>query len=159
MSYQPKPPAILAIDIPPRQKTSNYPEPFATMVSGRIKRQLGDFFGLQNFGVNLTCLPPGSISALRHSHQKQDEFVYVLAGELILETDEGPMNLSPGMCAGFPAGTGKAYQLRNSSTELATYLEIGDRSCGDEVSYPDDDLVARNQDGQWVFFHKNGERY
>jgi uncharacterized cupin superfamily protein len=159
MFSQPKPPTILAIDIPPRAKKSNYPEPFATMVSGRIKRQLGDFFGLRNFGVNLTSLPPGSISALRHSHTKQDEFVYVLEGFLILETDDGPVNLSPGMCAGFPAGTGKAHQLRNASDDVATYLEIGDRSPGDEASYPDDDLVARNLDGQWVFFHKNGEPY
>ncbi len=159
MTLQPNPPIMLAINISPRVKKSNYPESFATMVSGRIKRQLGDFFGLRNFGVNLTSLPPGSISALRHSHTKQDEFVYVLEGQLILETDEGPMNLSPGMCAGFPAGTGKAHQLRNASDDVATYLEIGDRSPGDEASYPDDDLIARHQDDQWVFFHKNGDPY
>jgi len=150
---------MLATAIPPRVKKSNYPEPFATLVSGRIKRQLGDSFGLRNFGVNLTSLPPGSISALRHAHTRQDEFVFVLEGQLVLETDVGPTDLSPGMCAGFPAGTGKAYQLRNASDDMATYLEIGDRSPGDEASYPDDDLVARNQDGQWVFFHKNGEPY
>lgn len=159
MPRTPKSPIMLATDIPPRVKKSNYPEPFATRVSGRIKRQLGDFFGLRNFGVNLTSLLPGSISALRHSHTKQDEFVYVLEGLLILETDDGSVNLFSGMCAGFPAGTGKAYQLRNASDAVATYLEIGDRSPGDEVSYPDDDLVARNQDGQWVFSHKSGDPY
>jgi uncharacterized cupin superfamily protein len=159
MTHQTKSPSILASEIPPRVKKSSYPEKFAPLVAGRIKRPLGDFFGLRNFGVNLTSLRPGGISALRHSHTKQDEFVYVLEGQVILETDEGPTKLSAGMCAGFPSGTGKAHQLRNTSDDVATYLEVGDRSSGDEASYPDDDLVARNQNGEWVFFHKNGEAY
>ena len=109
------PPAARAADVPPRAKPSNYPEPFATRMGGREKRALGDFFGLANFGVNLTRLPPGARSALRHAHARQDEFIYVLAGHPTLHTDAGPTVLSPGMCAGFPAGTGDAHCLSNDS--------------------------------------------
>jgi uncharacterized cupin superfamily protein len=96
--------AIHAIKIPLRTTPSLYPEPFASHMAGREKRQLGDFFGLNNFGVNLTRLAPGSISALRHSHSKQDEFIYILQGFPTLHTNEGATRLEPGMCAGFPAG-------------------------------------------------------
>ena len=151
--------ALVALDAAPRTKPSNYPEPFRTMVTGRVKRPLGDLFGLTNFGVNITTLPPGTISALRHAHTQQDEFVYVLSGCLVLLTDEGRTELSAGMCAGFKAGSGNAHQLRNESTADAVYLEVGDRAPGDEVIYPDDDLVARSENGGWGFFHKDGQRY
>lgn len=151
--------ALVALDAAPRTKPSNYPEPFRSMVTGRVKRPLGDLFGLSNFGVNITTLPPGTISALRHAHTRQDEFVYVVSGCLVLHTDEGRTELSAGMCAGFKAGTGNAHQLRNESTMDAVYLEVGDRTSGDEVSYPDDDLVARSENGAWVFFHKDGRGY
>src|SRR5690606_31024230 len=95
------PAAIRAGDAPLRAKRSNYPEPFATRVNRREKRPLGDLFGLRNFGVNLTTLLPGGISALRHAHTRQDEFVYVLEGRPVLVTDRGETPLSPGMCAGF----------------------------------------------------------
>jgi len=128
-------------------------------VAGREKRPLGDLFGLKNFGVNLTRLRPGSASALRHRHSRQDEFVYVLSGEPTLVLDSGAMQLRPGMCAGFPAG-GTAHHLINRTSEDVVILEIGDRSPGDEVSYPDDDLNAvRHGDGQWRFFRKNGTPY
>jgi uncharacterized cupin superfamily protein len=129
------------------------------MLNGRIKRPLGEVFGLSQFGVNLTTIPPGAMSALRHAHSRQDEFVYVISGELVLECDEGRIRLSAGMCAGFKAGTGDAHRLLNESGADAVYLEVGDRAAGDEVMFPDDDLAARQQDGALRFFHKDGRPY
>ena len=146
-----------ARDVPVRQRPSVYPEPFAACMAGREKRTLGDHFGLTNFGVNLTRLAPGAISALRHSHQKQDELIYVLEGHPTLNSNAGSRRLAPGMVAGFPAGCGDAANLSNETEEDAWYLEIGDRTPGDCVDYPDDDLVAKLVDGQWRFFHKNGQ--
>lgn len=153
------PVAILAAETPPRTKPSNYPEPFASRMAGRTKRPLGDLFGLSNFGVNLTRLAPGAVSSLRHAHTKQDEFIYILQGHPVLVTDEGRTQLSPGMCAGFRAGTGNGHCLVNESQADVVYLEIGDRTPGDEGSYPDDDLQAVRVDGQWKFFHKDGRPY
>jgi len=126
---------------------------------GRVKRQLGDVFGLSNFGVNLTRMAPGSISALRHSHARQDEFIYILEGAPILITGAGETQLGPGMCAGFKAGTGNAHRLVNESAGVVVYLEVGDRTAGDGVFYPDDDIEAYQEDGAWRFRHKNGEPY
>lgn len=154
-----RPVAFVALESPPRTKPSNYPEPFATRMAGREKRPLGDRFGLSNFGVNLTTLKPGAISALRHAHTRQDEFVYVLQGRPTLVTDAGRTPLAPGMCAGFAAGTGDAHQLVNETGEDVLYLEVGDRTPGDQGSYPDDDLVAVAVDGRWVFRHKDGTPY
>jgi uncharacterized cupin superfamily protein len=128
-------------------------------MSGRIKYQLGDLFGLSNFGVNLTRLVPQAISALRHAHSKQDEFIYILQGHPTLQTDEGRTQLSPGMCAGFKAGTGNAHNLINETEKDVLYLEIGDRSPGDEGTYPDDDLQASLIQGKWQFTHKDGTPY
>lgn len=154
------PVAVLAHTVPPRQKPSAYPEPFASMMKSREKRKLGDLFGLTNFGVNLTRLEPGAMSALRHAHTLQDEFVYILEGNPTLFTDEGAMEMSPGMCAGFKAGTGNAHHLVNQSEdETVVYLEVGDRTPGDSGTYPDDDLKADMVDGAWAFSHKNGEPY
>lgn len=150
------PVAAVADDIPLRRKPSIYPEPFASRMSGREKRQLGDFFGLKNFGVNLTRLAPLAVSALRHAHTRQDEFIYVLQGRPTLHTDEGRTLLSPGMCAGFRAGTGNGHRLVNETSDDVVYLEVGDRSPGDEASYPDDDLQAVLVNGQWTFSHKDG---
>ena len=154
-----KPDAIIAADVAPRTKPSNYPEPFASMMGGRIKRQLGDVFGLTNFGVNLTRMAPGAVSALRHSHSRQDEFIYVLEGAPVLVTEFGETQLGPGMCAGFKAGEGGGHQLANRSNAEVVYLEVGDRSAGDSVFYPDDDIEAVLVDGAWRFRHKNGEPY
>lgn len=154
-----RPVAIVAADAPPRAKPSNYPEPFASQMAGRLKRPLGDLFGLANFGVNLTRLAPGAVSALRHAHSKQDEFVYILQGQPTLHTDEGRTRLAPGMCAGFASGTGNAHRLLNETDEAVVYLEVGDRSPGDEGSYPDDDLQALRVDGAWTFVHKDGTPY
>ncbi|MBI4292967.1 MAG: cupin domain-containing protein [Betaproteobacteria bacterium] len=143
------PAAVHAAGVPPRLKTTIYPEPFASRVAGREKSVLGDLFGLTNFGVNLTRLRPGAISALRHAHSKQDEFIYVLEGHPVLVTKAGEMKLEPGMCAGFRAGAGDAHHLVNRSKEDVLYLEVGDRTADDDVVYPDDDLrLTRGADGK-----------
>lgn len=155
-----RPAAIVAAEAPPRAKASNYPEPYASRMAARVKRPLGDLFGLTNFGVNLTRLPPGAESALRHAHATQDEFIYVLEGTPTLVTDAGETLLSSGMCAGFKAGTGNAHHLVNRSASDVVYLEVGDRTPGDVGTYPDDDLQAvLTADGKWRFLHKNGEPY
>ena len=159
MSQETRPIAIKASDAPARTKPSNYPEPFASRMAGRQKRPLGDLFGLTNFGVNLTRLAPNAVSALRHAHTKQDEFIYILQGHPTLHTDEGRTQLSPGMCAGFKAGTDNGHHLINETLEDVLYLEIGDRTPGDEGSYPDDDLKALLEDGLWKFVHKDGTPY
>lgn len=159
MSEQTRPIAVTAMEVPARTKPSAYPEPFASRMAGRQKRTLGDLFGLSNFGVNLTRLAPGAVSALRHAHSRQDEFVYILQGSPTLDTDAGSSQLAPGMCAGFKAGSGNGHRLRNETAEEVVYLEVGDRTPGDEASYPDDDLKALLVDGQWKFLHKDGTPY
>ena len=153
------PVALVAAEAPLRTKPSSYPEPFASRMAGRAKRPLGDLFGLTNFGVNLTRLAPGAVSALRHAHTRQDEFVYILEGRPTLHTDEGRTALAPGMCAGFRAGTGNGHRLVNETAEDVVYLEIGDRAPGDAAGYPDDDLRALLVNGRWVYTHKDGTPY
>lgn len=153
------PVAIVALEASPRTRPSNYPEPFASRMSGRVKRPLGDVFGLQNFGVNLTLLEPGAGSALRHAHSKQDEFIYILRGNPVLITDAGETPLSAGSCAGFKAGTGNGHQLVNRTQEDVLYLEVGDRMAGDTVTYPDDDLQAVLGAAGWSFAHKDSSPY
>ena len=154
-----RPVALAAEAVTPRSKPSNYPEPFASRMAGRSKRALGDAFGLSSFGVNLTTLAPGAMSALRHHHSVQEDFVYILKGNPVLVTDAGETRLEPGMCAGFRAGTGDGHHLVNRTHAPVAYLEIGDRSAGDQVGYPDDDLVAVREDGAWRFTRRNGETY
>jgi uncharacterized cupin superfamily protein len=158
MGLKPSEPAIAidAASAPLRSRPSNYPEPFFSRMGRREKRPLGDVFGLRNFGVNLTTIHPGGESALLH---RQDEFVYILQGEPTLVTDKQELKLSPGMCAGFPA-QGIAHQLVNRTDTAVVYLEIGDRTAGDEGSYPVDDLKAvLGPDGKWQFTHKDGRPY
>jgi uncharacterized cupin superfamily protein len=159
VSQSDRPVALVAAEAPPRAKSTNYPEPFATRVAGRVKRPLGDLFGLTNFGVNLTTLKPGAVSAQRHAHTKQDEFVYILEGTPTLVTDAGRTTLEPGMCAGFKAGSGDAHHLVNETTLDVVYLEIGDRTPGDSATYPDDDLVIAPSEGGWRYAHKDGTPY
>lgn len=149
----------MASETPPRIKPSTYPEPFASRMARREKRPLGDLFGLTNFGVNLTRIRPGGTSALRHVHSAQDEFVFILSGSPTLITDSGEVELQPGMCTGFKAG-GEAHQLANRTESDVVYLEIGDRTPGDSVSYPDDDMQAvLGTDGKWHYLHKDGSPY
>ena len=139
---------------------SIYPEPFASMMNGRVKRKIGDHFGLKNFGVNLTELLPDSISALKHKHLKQEEFIYILSGTPTLVFGNNQFQMHPGECFGFKAGSEEAHQLVNNSNEKVVYLEIGDRTSGDAVVYPEDDLLAHSTiDGSWLFTNKNGEPY
>jgi len=129
-------------------------------MAGRVKRTLGDLFGLSNFGVNLTRLTPGAVSALLHTHSRQDEFVYVLEGQPTLITESGETLLSPGMCAGFKGGTGQGHHLVNRSNADVVFLEVGNRSAGDTGSYPADDIQAvLGPDGKWQFAHKDGTPY
>ena len=151
--------AVMANEAPARTKASSYPELFASQMRGRRKQPLGDLFGLTNFGINLTQLAPGAVSSLRHAHTRQDEFVYILQGHPTLHVNEGRIRLSPGMCAGFKAGTGNGHRLINETAEEVVYLEMGDRTPGDEGSYPDDDLKAMMVDGKWKFVHKNDAPY
>ncbi len=153
------PPAVEAATAPLRSKRSSYPEPFASRMALREKRPLGDLFGLTSFGVNLTRLAPGGVSALMHRHSRQDEFVYVLEGRPLLRTDAGATRLGPGMCAGFPAG-GAAHHLVNDTDAEVLYLEVGDRAAGDDAVYPEDDLQAvLGEDRRWRFSRKDGTPY
>jgi uncharacterized cupin superfamily protein len=121
------PVALIAADAPARAKASNYPEPYYTQMLKRQKHPLGDLFGLKNFGVNLTRIAPGGASSLRHSHVKQDEFIFILAGTPTLVTNTERTALRLGMCAGFRAGTGDAHHLLKETAEDVVYLEVGDR--------------------------------
>lgn len=157
-----KPTTIVAANAAARAKPTAPPFPASMVakVAGREKRPLGDLFGLTNFGVNLTRLAPGACSALRHAHAKQDEFVYVLEGEATLVTDAGETILNPGTCAGFKAGTGDAHHLVNRGKSTVVFLEVGDRTAGDSVKYPDDDVVgAFGADGKWQYSRKDGTPY
>jgi uncharacterized cupin superfamily protein len=138
---------------------SNYPDHLKPRVAGRSKQRLGDALGLKNFGVNLTTIKPGAASALRHWHTHEDEFIYMLSGELVLVTDAGEQLLTAGMAAGFPAGKADGHCLVNRANRDAVYLEVGDRAAGDVVTYPDDDLEARATAGGRKFFHKDGTSY
>jgi len=160
MSEAKKAAAIWALEAALRSRPSAYPEQFQPLVKGREKRQLGDHFGLRNFGVNLTRLAPGAATALRHAHTKQDEFVYVVEGYPVLLTNDGEEWLSPGMCAGFPAGTGNAHHLVNRTGDDVVLLEIGDRTPGDEATYPDDDIRAELvRENVYRFTRKDGTPY
>ena len=150
---------IIDLTTVPKQSGSSYPKPFSDQVKGRTKQRVGNAAGLKNFGVNWVTLEPGSASALRHWHERQDEFVYVVSGELILITDEGESILTGGMMAGFPAGEANGHHLMNRSGRSAIYLEVGDRTFPDKVDYPDEDLQAISENGTWQFQHKTGEPY
>jgi uncharacterized cupin superfamily protein len=161
-------PFVVAAEAPPRARQNVYPEPFASAVAGRLKRPLGDLFGLRNFGVNWTRLEPGAATALRHHHSKQDELVFVLEGRPTLITNDGEFTLEPGTCAGFAAGNGDAHQLINRSSSPVVVLEIGDRTPGDIAEYPHDDLAiisdpgtpSRDTSGPRLrFAHKDGTPY
>jgi len=151
-------PALYPSTVEPRLG-SGYPAPFAEAVAGRAKRALGNALGLSNFGVNLVTLAPGAASSQRHWHSRQDEFVWVLQGEITLVTDTGEQVLRPGSAAGFPAGRPDGHHLVNRTDREAVYLEVGDRTAGDAVTYPDIDLKAEALAGTLVYLHKDGTPY
>jgi uncharacterized cupin superfamily protein len=138
---------------------SDYPIRFRAMVASRERRRLGDALGLKNFGVNLMRLPPGCASSQRHWHSRQDEFVFVVAGEVVLVTDGGEQRLSAGMAAGFPAGKPDGHHLINRGASDSLLLEVGDRTAGDEVDYSDIDMMVRWVDGEERYLRKDGGLY
>ena len=143
----------------PLDSRSTYPEPFNRVVVGRKRKRLGNAAGLEQFGVNLTTLKPGAASALRHWHQKEDEFVYILEGEVVLIENDGETVLKPGDAAGFKANVPNGHHLVNKSGRDAVYLEIGTRSKLERAEYPDVDLVVIRDETGGRYTHKNGQPY
>ena len=146
------------IDAAEMRTGSNYPSPFDQPCLARTRRKLGDAAGLTQFGVNLLRLPPGQWSAQRHWHTAEDEFVWVVQGEVVLVTDEGEQTLRPGDCAGFPAGAPDGHHLQNRSAAEAVLLEVGTRDLTkDGCDYPDIDMIARP--GEDLYRHRDGTPY
>jgi uncharacterized cupin superfamily protein len=143
----------------PVENRSTYPEPFNRVVEGRSRKRLGNAAGLDQFGVNLTTLKPGAASALRHWHDKEDEFVYILEGEVVLIEDDGETVLKPGDAAGFKASVRNGHHLVNKSGGNAVYLEIGTRSKYERAEYPDVDLIVIRDEKGGRYTHKDGKPY
>ena len=141
------------------RRGSGYPEPFKSRMGDRMKRRLAAACGLKNLGVNLVTLGPSGQSALRHWHTLEDEFVYILSGEVVLISNGGEQILRAGMCAGYRAGERDAHHFVNRSSAPAQYLEIGNRIDGDNAFYPDDDLMWIETESGFVAAHKDGARY
>lgn len=141
----------------PEHKGSGYPAPFHEACAERVRKRLGDAAGLSDFGVNLLRLPPGAWSSQRHWHNIEDEFVYVLSGEVTLITDAGEQILRAGDCAGFPKNTPNGHHIVNRSGADATMLEIGTRTEADVTTYPDIDLKYDPAQGGYV--HRDGALY
>jgi uncharacterized cupin superfamily protein len=150
---------IAANTVEPRIGTG-YPEQYSGPCKKREKRALGDQFGLTQFGVNLTTLPPGCWSAQRHWHESEDEFVYVVDGEITLVDDHGEHPMGPGDCAGFKAGIANGHHLVNKSGRSATYVEIGTRAKTEKAHYPEADLLAvKTEGGSAKFIRRDGTAY
>ncbi len=150
------PVAINSRDVPPRIGTG-YPAAYAEICRLREKRKLGDVFGLTQLGINLTTLPPGQGSSLRHWHENEDEFVYIIEGELTLITDDGEQIMTPGMCAGFRAGAGNGHHLVNRSDKPASYLEIGTRAEKEVAYYSDIDLMTVKDGNEFRYTTRDGK--
>jgi uncharacterized cupin superfamily protein len=141
----------------PAQQIVSYPREFAAVISGREKQRIGDAAGLTQFGVNVTRIKAGSASALRHWHEQEDEFIYMIEGELVLQENDGETVLKPGDAAGFKAGSGIAHCLINRTQRDAVYLEVGTRAKSERVHYPDVDfLMERDANGR-RYFRKSGQ--
>jgi uncharacterized cupin superfamily protein len=141
----------------PQRVGCGYPAPFNAALEGRIRQRLGDACGLRDFGVNLMRLPPGRWSAQRHWHSHEDEFVYVLEGEVVLVEDGGETLLGVGDAAAFAKGSGNGHHLINRSDRTAVYLEVGSRHPDDLTTCSDIDMMSANRDGR--FTHKDGTPY
>jgi len=155
-------PALDPMSLPPRT-SSGYPEPYRSRVLPREKRALGDPLGLTKIGINYTTLPPGKESSMRHWHTHEDEFIFVLSGEVVVKSDAGEQVLKAGTCAGFPASvdgkTGDGHQLINRGREPAVYLEISNRDKADQAFYPDVDLHFHGAAAEVMFTRKDGSRF
>ena len=141
----------------PARTGSGYPKPFDAPCATRTRKRLGDAGGLRDFGMNLMTLPPGGWSSQRHWHSHEDEFVYVLEGELVLVEDEGETRVRAGDCAAFPKNSGNGHHLVNRSAVMAVYLEVGSRQPQDLTTCSDIDMKSANSDGRFV--HKDGTPY
>lgn len=141
----------------PERKGSGYPQPFDAPCADRVRQRLGDAGGLTDFGVNLMRLPPGGWSSQRHWHSHEDEFVYLLEGELVLIEDGGETVLRAGDSAAFPKGSGDGHHMVNRSDTTAVYLEVGSRSPADLTTCSDVDMMSANADGRFV--RKDGTPY
>ena len=151
-------PALDPMSLTPRTG-SGYPEPYRSRVVPREKRQLGNALGLTKIGINHTTLPPGKESSMRHWHTHEEEFIYMLSGEVVLRTDAGEQTLTAGMCAGFPLGTTDGHHLVNRSSEPAVYLEVSNRDPADESLYSDVDLRYNAPDARGIFTRKDGSKF
>ena len=149
----------ISIDQIPLETGTTYPAPFDEAVKGRERKRLGNAAGLDQFGVNLTRLKPGAASAQRHWHEGEDEFVYVLEGELVLVEDGGETVLKAGDAAGWKAGVPNGHCLINRSNRDAVYLEIGTRASRERAHYPDIDLLFEREGKKVRYLHKSGEPY
>lgn len=138
-------------------KGAGYPPEFQAQSKDRLRQRLGDAGGLKDFGINLTQLPPGNWSSQRHWHSHEDEFVYIIEGDVVLIEDGGETTLHAGDCAAFPKGSGNGHHLINRSDRVATYLEIGLRHPDDLTMCSDIDMMSTNFDGRFV--RKDGFRY
>jgi uncharacterized cupin superfamily protein len=158
----PKKPALDPMSLTPRI-SSGYPEPYRSRVLPREKRALGDPLGLSKIGINFTTLPAGKESSMRHWHTHEEEFIFVLSGEVVLRTDAGEQVLTAGMCAGFPASadgeTGDGHQLINRGNEPVVYLEISNRDKADRAFYPDVDLQFNGHGAAVMFTRKDGSQF
>ena len=143
----------------PIDARTNYPAPFDRVVLGRERKRLGNAVGLDQFGVNLTTLKPGAASALRHWHEREDELIYMLEGEVVLVEDDGETALKPGDAAGFKANNPNGHHLVNRTARDAVYLEIGTRAKHERAFYPDVDLMVVRDDKGMRYTHKNGDPY
>jgi uncharacterized cupin superfamily protein len=147
---------IASIEIDTR---SGYPEPFRQVTIGRERKRLGNAIGLDQFGVNLSRLKPGAQSSQRHWHANEDEFVYILEGEVVLHEDDGETVLRAGNAAGWKAGVPNGHCLINRSAQDVVYLEIGTRAKHERAQYPDIDLMVVRDDNGMRYTHKSGEPY
>jgi uncharacterized cupin superfamily protein len=143
----------------PVDSRTNYPEPFNRAVEGRLRRRLGNAAGLDQFGVNLTTLKPGSATALRHWHEKEDELVYILEGEVVLIEDAGETLLKRGDAAGFKANVRNGHHLVNKSKSDAVLLEIGTRSKNERAEYADINMQVIRDESGFRYLHKDGKPY
>ncbi len=145
-------------DAAPTRFGTGYPPPLDEPCKGRKRWKLGDAAGLTQFGVNLMRLPPGQWTSQRHWHTAEDEFVWVLEGEVVLVTDEGEQVMRAGDCAGFPAGEPNGHHLQNRSDRDALLLEVGSRLPeADACDYPDIDMLA--EPGVAPYLHRDGTPY
>jgi uncharacterized cupin superfamily protein len=149
----------IEIDMVPLDASTNYPAPFHKAVEGRVRKRLGKAAGLTQFGVNLCTLKPGAASSQRHWHENEDEFVYVLSGEVVLVEDGGETVLKSGDAAGWKAGVPDGHCLINRSSRDAVFIEVGTRAAQERAHYSDIDMQVVRDHREFRYLHKNGAPY